>query len=252
MSPRGSRLRPPAFSLRLPPITLRLMIASGVVTLGCIIAYHAGYPQILDAFVLQPAEVIPGFKLWKLLSFPFFLGPDPLNFLLALLVFYFFGAWFERTWGPRRFLWFFALANAGAGALAVIVGLWSPSVAGYPYLGIWPVMEALTVAMGMLEGDSVVYFYMLFPMKARVMMYASWAILALYVIFTGTLVPFVTVLGGVAMGLVLSVGSGGPRRLWLRFRAAQIERQLRHKARHLTVVPPPERDRDGGPKNYLH
>jgi membrane associated rhomboid family serine protease len=252
MPPERFRLRPPRFALGIPPITLRLLIASGVTTLGCIIAVNVGYPQILQAFVLVPAEVVHGLKVWKLLSYALFLGDQPLDFLLSLLVFYFFGAWFERTWGSRRFLSFFTLSVLGSAVLAVLTGLVSHRVADFPYFGIWPVMEALTVAMGLLEGDSQVYFYMLFPMKARTMMYASWGILALYAIFAGTLVPFVTILAGVAMGFVLSAGTGGPRRLWLRFRAAQIERQLKKRARHLQVVPPPGRDRDGGPKTYLH
>ncbi|MHB8420090.1 MAG: rhomboid family intramembrane serine protease [Myxococcales bacterium] len=251
MPPQGFRLRPPSFGGRLPPITFRLLVASGVTTLGCVVASHLGVPQIVDAFVLVPSEVIPGLKVWKILSYVFFVGYDPLSFLLDLLVLYFFGAWFERTWGPRRFLWFLLLSTAGSAAVAVAVGLFSRSVAAYPYFGVWPVMEALTVAMGTLEGDSQIYFYMLFPMKARLMMFLSWAILALYVIFAGSIVPFVAILGGVAMGLVLSLGAGGPRRLWLRFRAVQIERQLKRRARYLQVVPPP-RDRDSGPKTYLH
>ncbi len=252
MAPPRFRFRTPSFARGVPPITLRLLVACGVTTLVCVIASHLGAPQLLEAFVLRPAEVVPGLRVWKLLSYALIAGIDPLDFLLNLLVLYFFGAWFERSWGPRRFLWFVTLSAAGAAAVAVLVGLVSPAVAGYPYAGIWPIMEALTVAMGLLDGDSQVYFYLLFPMKARTMMYASWGLIALYAIFSGGLVPFVTVLGGVGMGLALSLGAGGPRRLWLRIRAGQIERQLKRRARHLSVVPPPSRDQDGGPKTYLH
>ncbi len=252
MPPRRSFRRPSVFS-GVPPITLRLLVATAVTTIGCVVAYHLGLPQLLEAFVLRPAEVLPGLKVWKLLSYLFVEGTDPLGFLIDLVVLYFFGAWFERTWGPRRFIVFYAISGAGAGLFVTLVGLVSPSVAAQPYFGIWPVMEALTVAMGMLEPDMEIYFYFLFPLKARIMMFASWGLIALFMIFGGTPVPYLAAVGGALTGLALSVSRGGPRRLWLRFRAAQIERQLRRRARHLTVVPPPEeRGRDGEPKHWLH
>ncbi len=241
--------RPSSFG-GVPPVTLRLLIATGLTTLGCVISAHLGLPQILEAFVLQPAQVLPGGKAWKLLSYLLFEGLDPLGFLLDLVVLYFFGAWFERTWGPRRFISFYALSGLLAGLFVALIGLVSPAVAVQPYYGIWPVMEALTVAMGLLEPDMQIYFYFLFPLPARVLMYASWGLIALFMIFHGSPVPYLTAVGGALAGLALSVSRGGPRQLWLRFRAAQIERQLRRRSRHLTVVPPPNGEDD--PKRWLH
>jgi membrane associated rhomboid family serine protease len=245
------RFRPPAFVSRVPPTTLKLLIATGVTTLVCVVAANFGYRQILEAFVLYPGEVLPGFKVWKLLSYVLFEGMEPIGFVIDLVVLYFFAAWFERSWGPRRFLIFYALSAGGSALLVVLLGLFIPSVAVQPYYGIWTVMEALTVAMGMLEPNMQIYFYMLFPMRARTMMYLSWGLLGLFIVFHGTLVPYLTVLGGVGMGLALSLGTRGPRRLWLNFRAAIIERQLRRRAGHLKIMPPPER-KDSDPKTYLH
>jgi membrane associated rhomboid family serine protease len=245
------RFRTPSFMARVPPTTLKLLIATGVTTLTCVVALNFGYPQLAQAFVLQPGQVLPGLKVWKLLSYMLFEGTEPIGFLIDLVVLYFFAAWFEQSWGPKRFITFYAIAGGGSAVLVVLLGLVSPTVAAQPYFGIWPVLEALTVAMGMLEPNTQISFYMLFPMRARVMMYLSWGLIALFVVFHGTVVPYLTVLGGVGVGLALSIGANGPRRLWLNFRAAQIERQLRRKSGHLKVVPPPER-KEADPKTYLH
>lgn len=245
------RFSTPSFLARVPPTTLKLLIATGVTTLACVIAMHLGYPLVLEAFILQPDQVLPGLKVWKLLSYLLVAGLDPLSFILNLLFLYFFAGWFEQMWGPRRFIKFYAFAGGGAALTVVLLGLLWPAVAASQYLGIWPVMEALTVAMGMLQPNMVINFYMVFPLRARTMMYLSWGLIALYIAFHGSVVPFLDVIGGVGMGFALTVGANGPRRLWLNFRAAQIERQLRRKSGHLKVVPPPER-KEADPKTYLH
>jgi membrane associated rhomboid family serine protease len=247
----ASTFRPPSFLARVPPTTLKLIVATGVTTLACVIALNFGHPQLAEAFLLRPADVLPGLKVWKILSYMLFEGTEPLQFLIDLVVLYFFAAWFEQTWGPRRFITFYAIAGAGSALLVVLLGLVSHTVAAQPYFGIWPVMEALTVAMGMLEPNMQINFYMIFPMRARTMMFLSWGLVALLIVFNGSIVPYLAVIGGIGMGLALSLGANGPRRLWLSFRAAQIERQLRRKSGHLKVVPPPER-KEADPKTYLH
>jgi membrane associated rhomboid family serine protease len=238
---------------RVPPITLRLVIATLVATLLCIIAANAGAPDVLSAFLLQPEEVIHRFKVWKLLSYLFVQGGDPIGFLFGLLVLYFFGSWFERRWGPKRFLTFFLASGAGAGALVVLAGLLSERVSQFPYSGNWAAIEALTVAMGLGEPDAEIYLYMLFPVKARTLMFGSWVLLGLFMVFAGTPVPYLNAMGGVVMGLALTVGSGGARKIWLRFQVSRIERSVRRRARHLKVVPPAERpSEDSGKKTYLH
>jgi membrane associated rhomboid family serine protease len=234
-----------------PPITLQLMIATGGATLLCVILANFGIPQVLDAFVYRPHDVIPGFKVWKLLTYLFVLGSDPIGFIFGLLVLYFFGGWFERSWGSQRFMRFFLISGAGAALLPLLVSPFSTRVAGTAYFGNWAVLEALTVAMGMLQPDIKVYLYFVLPVTARQLMYVSWGLVGLFIVFNASVVPYLTAIGGVGMGLLLTLGAQGPRRLWIRFQAARIERQLRRRARHLTVVPPPSRDRDDK-KTYLH
>jgi membrane associated rhomboid family serine protease len=234
-----------------PPITLQLMIASAGATLICVILANFGLPQVLLAFVYQPHEVVPGLRLWKLLTYLFVMSGDPIGFLLGLMVLYFFGGWFERAWGSRRFLRFFLISGAGAALLPLGISFFSPTVAAYPYSGSWAVLEALTVAMGMLQPQMQVYFYFVIPLTARQLMFISWGLLGLFVVLNGSIVPYLPAIGGVGMGLILTLGTQGPRRLWLRFQATRIERQLKRRARHLTVVPPPAREKEDK-KTYLH
>jgi membrane associated rhomboid family serine protease len=235
---------------RVPPITLQLMMASAGATLICVILANFGIPQVLEAFVYRPEEVVPGLKIWKLLTYLFILGSDPLGFIFGLMVLYFFGGWFERAWGSRRFLRFFLISGAGAALLPLAISPFSPRVAATAYFGSWPVLEALTVAMGMLQPAMQVYFYFVIPLTARQLMLISWGLLGLFVVLNGSVVPYLPAIGGVGMGLILTLGTQGPRRLWIRFQAARIERLLKRRSRHLTVVPPtPEKD---DKKTYLH
>ena len=237
----------------IPPITLRLMIATAVVTIGGVVARNFGLPQVLEAMSFQPMEVIPGLKLWKLLSYVFVTGVDPLGFLFDLVVLYFFGGWFERAFGPRRFVRFFFLSAAGAALLPLAISpfsnSFSMSVATYPYIGAWSVFEALTVAMGMLQPGAKVYFYMVLPVTARQLMFLSWGLIALFMVFFHGVVPYLTAIGGIGMGFALTLGSREPRRWWLRFQAARMERQLKRRASHLRVIP-----KNGEEKNdkFLH
>jgi membrane associated rhomboid family serine protease len=226
------------------------MIATAGATLICVILANFGIPQVLDAFIYRPEDVVPGFKVWKLLTYLFILGSDPLGFIFGLMVLYFFGGWFERAWGSRRFLRFFLIAGAGAALLPLVVSFFSERVAATAYFGSWSVLEALTVAMGMLQPQMQVYFYFVIPLTARQLMFISWGLLGLFVVFHGSVVPYLPAIGGVAMGLLLTLGTQGPRRIWIRFQAARIERQLKRRARHLSVVPPPPKKEDK--KTYLH
>lgn len=242
------------FLSQVPPVTLRLMIATAVVTLGCVVAAHAGVPQLLEAFVYQPGAVVPGLRFWKLLSAVFVTGTDPMGFLFGLIALYFLGGWFERSFGSRRFLRFFVLSAIGASLLPLSISVFSPSVRAYPYFGNWPVFEALTVALGLLQPRAQVYFYMIIPVTARQLMLLSWGLIALFIVFDGGVTPYLCAIGGIGSGFVLTLGKDmarGPRRWWLRLQAARLERHLKKRAAHLRVVPPLASEADDK-KTYLH
>ncbi len=237
------------FLSSIPPITLRLMIATAVVTIGAVVANNFGLPQVLQTMSFQAVEVVPGLKVWKLLTYVFVTGLDPIGFLFNLVALYFFAGWFERSFGPRRFVRFFLFSAAGAALLPLALSPFSVSIATYPYLGAWSVFEALTVAMGMLQPGAQVYFYMVLPVTARQLMFLSWGLIALFIVFFHGVVPYLTAVGGIGMGFVLTLGSGEPRRWWLRFQAARLERLLKRRAQHLRVIPKNGEDKSD---KYLH
>lgn len=237
-------------SFSVPPITLRILIATAVVTIVSVVARNVGYPQLLEALILQPAEVLHGFKIWQVLTYVFVTGGDPISFLIDLVVLYFFGGWFERSFGPKRFTRFFLLSAVGAAVLPLAVSLFSASTALVAYYGAWSVFEALTVAMGVLQPGAQVYFYMVLPVTARQLMFLSWGLLGLFIVFNHQLSPYLTAIGGIGMGFLLSLGVSGPRRWWLRVQAARLERTLRRRAQHLRVVP--KNGEDKKKDTYLH
>jgi hypothetical protein len=102
--------------------------------------------------------------------------------------------------------------------------------------------------MGVLQPGAQVYFYMVLPVTARQLMFLSWGLIGLFIVFFHGVSPYLTAIGGIGMGFALSLGSRWPRRLWLRFQAARDERQLKRRAQHLRVIPKNGEDKD----KYLH
>src|SRR5690606_27278288 len=97
------------------------------------------------------------------------------------------------------------------------------------------------------------------------LVWLSFGILALLALTSGSVVPVLAAFFAMVGALIWSRGSvrfdlASPRRLWLRFRAWRIERQLRRRSSKLSVIkggredenpPPPRKSQDGrGP--WLH
>lgn len=237
------------FFAQIPKVTFRLLIATAVVTIGAVVLQNFGFPLVLKELVLVPEDVVPGLHLWKVVTYAFVTGGDPIGFLFDILVLYSFGSWFERSYGSKRYARFFFFSAIGAALLPVAVGVFSARVAGYSYVGAWAVFEALTVALGILQPGATVNFYMIIPVTARQLMYLSWALIGLFIVFNHTFVPFLPAIGGIGMGFFLVLGTSGPRRLWLRLQSALLERQIRQRSQHLKVVP---KDDDPDRKTYLN
>jgi membrane associated rhomboid family serine protease len=241
---------------RPPQATLALMIVTGVVSV--LAMADVGYGTrggLAQALTFAPSQVL-ALKLWT----PFiyvFLAPDP----LGLILYEAFGLWMfaaplERSWGQRRFLlYFFATATGAALLVTAIAATILPSLLRVPASGTWVAGEAVLLAWILMNWNATVYLFVI-PVRAPVLLVLSLGMPVLYALM-GAWQPFVAPLLAMGIGyLMLKKGMGGlsPRRGWLHLRAWWIEKQLRRKARHLQVVPPPENDREREPKKpkYLN
>ncbi|BDG09759.1 rhomboid family intramembrane serine protease [Anaeromyxobacter paludicola] len=199
-----------------------------------VIASLAGalVPGLRSAAVLFPGAVWAG-QLWRVVTYPFF-ESDPLSLVFGAMMLYWFGRDLSYAWGPRRFLITFVSFGAAAGVVTCLVARLWPAVWAHPYLGIWPVADAMVVAWAMIFPERQILLYFALPVSGQALLYLTVGGTLLYSVFGG-LAAFVPHLAAEAMMLVLARGYS-LRGLWQTMRIRSQERRARRRARHLKVV----------------
>jgi hypothetical protein len=236
----------------------RLSVAAAVLFVLALLArFSETLATIINtAFVFKPSAVLHG-KVWQLIGYTIFDTPgaqgagDVIWSLLTILFFWSFGDTVERQVGSRTFLTYvFGFSAAGA-VLTTLISIFWPVVGGIPYTGLTVAFTALTIVFAELNPDTPILFGLLIPIAGR---WLVWATLALLVLGALSSHPaaYLPHFGAFAAAEVSLRAGLNPRRWWLQFRAWQIERGLRRKARNFTVIPG-EKDSPKPPRNgYLH
>jgi len=214
--------------------------------------------QLFQNLSFRGADVLQG-RVWELFTFTL-LNANPISLLLALLMLWMFGSPLERRWRTQRFLIFYFTTTALAAAAATLIGLVAPGVRAVTYAGIWTGIEALTAAFAMSFPDERISLLLFLPLQARYLIHLSVGITVLFIIMTGSVLPFLVPTLGLVAGIVFAKGAlNGPRHLLLRMRVWLIERKL--SSRKLRIVqgtdePPPPTKPGPRPKSgsdgYLH
>ncbi len=189
-------------------------------------------PWLRAAAVLVPGAVWAG-QLWRVVSYPFF-ESDPLSLVFGGLMLFWFGRDLSYAWGARRFLLTFLAFTAAAGVVTCLVARVWPVVWVHPYLGIWPVVDALVVAWAMIFPDRQILLYFALPVSGNTLLYLTIGGTLLYAVFGG-LAAFVPHLAAEGMMLILARGYS-LRGFWQTMRIRSQERRARRRAKHLKVV----------------
>jgi membrane associated rhomboid family serine protease len=164
---------------------------------------------IFDLFALTPARMVTDFWIWQVFTY-MFLHDGVFHILFNMLVLWWFGAELELRWGPRFFLIYYLVCGVGAGLIYAL------GTAGYslltgkaiamaaPLVGASGATYGLLLAYGLLFGERVIYFMMLFPMKARyfTMIIGAVEMFTLMDSGMGTQVANLAHLGGLVVGFV--------------------------------------------------
>jgi len=186
---------------------------------------------------LSPEMLLRG-QLWRLVSWPF-VQDDPFALLFGGFMLYWLGQQLAFVWSERRFLLrFFGYAAFATVGTTILGLLWSPALGLRPYVGIWPVVNALIVSWAMLYPDRQVNVWGVLPITGRT---AAWLVVGgtiLYGIALGGLlgiVAFAPHLFALALAWVLT-RAGGVKWPWRDARSWWAERDVRRRARHLKVV----------------
>lgn len=192
------------FSMMAPmtPVVKALIIVNGAIWIGLqlilspIASRFFGVDLNLDyLFGLVPNNVIFKFFVWEPLTYMFLHTMNPFHIVFNMLMLWWLGGELEQRWGSRFFAMFYFVTGVGAGVLYIAAialhgfffGNLTP-VWTIPVVGASGAIFGLLLAYGIIFGERVVYFMMLFPMRAKY---------------------FVMILGGVEVVTVLNNGGVG-------------------------------------------
>jgi membrane associated rhomboid family serine protease len=157
-----------------------------------------GWTDFLQWFALWPKGVTQGFEVWRLFTY-LFLHATFLHILFNMLGLWMFGSELERTWGPRRFLFYYFLTGVGAGICDVLVHPSSDSIT----LGCSGAIYGLLLAYGVLFPDRSIFLWFFIPIKAKwfVVIWGAFEFLSA-IGQPGSNVSHVAHLGGMLFGYV--------------------------------------------------
>ena len=206
-------------------LAVALIIGSVVFALA-----HDGIGQLL---LLIPGAVLRGY-LWQPLSYGF-VADSPMGVIFGALILWQLGGALEQTWGTRRMATFAIGTTVVAGVLTVLVALVVPMLRMTLFPGGWVMGSALWVAYGLSFGRQQTNFWGL-PVSGNM-----FAIIGVgFVFLNGAFSGFYRELpAGIALLLTWGyLRLGGPSDWFLRFQGWRLQRQLRSRSKHLTLVSP--------------
>lgn len=241
------------FAVPLTPVVKRLMIINVVLWVGLVLILQKWVldnPVIFAWFGFVPESVLLDFWLWQPFTYMFLHSDNVFHVLFNMLILWWFGADLEIRWGGRKFLAYYLLCGVGAAVIYLIGVLLYSLFSGNtlvlraPVVGASGAIFGIMVAYGKYFGDRVIYFMMMFPMKARVFVAIIGAIELLNLLSSGMSSQTANLahLGGLIMGLIL---------LWIMDRWPQGPRRraAQKRGRNLKlVVDNEERGLDKSPR----
>lgn len=270
-----------------PPMQFSMMVSLTPVVKGLIIAnvvIWLGVQLILERLILQdrlitsifglvPNNVIHNFFVWEPFTYMFLHAPNPFHILFNMLLLWWLGSELEQRWGSKFFALYYAVSGVGAAViycLAVVIhalvsnafggagmlqGLLTPTSSAWstPVVGASGAIFGLMLAYGILFGERVVYFMMVFPMRAKYFVMILGGVELVTAInngIEGSDVANLAHLGGLASGFLFLKG-------YTRFQQSRWRKQSSRRGRGLKLVVNNDRKEDddkggggGGPKYW--
>lgn len=238
----------------LTPVVKKLIIAMAVIWFVVQILLDKIFRLNLSTWlILHPDQVIEKFWAWQLATYMFFHALSPFHLFFNLLLLWFVGAELEKHWGARFFTTFFFVCGVGAAIIycagvaiyASITGVQTPLV--IPVLGASGALFGLLVAYGIVFSERVIYFFGLFPLKAKyfVMIAAALDFASLLTTgFAGSEVAYLAHLGGAVVGFLFLWGR-------TRWKLTNTKTKMKKKATGLRLVVDNEKlKNENGPKYW--
>lgn len=138
--------------------------------------------------------------LWQLITFQFLHG-GLFHLLANTLSIWFIGRFVEMILGRRRFWYAYLGTGAVGGLLQGILMLWAPAHFGNMVVGASAGASGMFAIFAMLQGESEIRWNFIFPIKAKVLLYAYAGISLFFTIVPSGGVAHAAHLGGILAGV---------------------------------------------------
>jgi len=182
MARRNSVLDRLTFGDRVPWGVGLLLAVTIVVSLTAALGSRHVLP-LFDLGALVAARVFQG-ELWRLVTWAV-MEPSPISLIFGCLFLYWFGRDLAGAWGSRRFLAVYFGVGLVAAIGTCVIAVWDKAVRPYPYVGSWPLVEAMTVAWGLWFPDRIIRIYFVIPIRGYVLAWLTVALTVVYAIYAG-------------------------------------------------------------------
>lgn len=194
-------------------------------------------PYVYEWFGFIPLHFFKDFWLWQPFTYMFLHSENVFHVLFNMLLLWWLGAELEVYWGRRYFLFYYLACGIGAALIYLVSVLiyyfFSGNIAplAAPVVGASGAIFGLILAYGVIFGERIVYFLMIFPMKARyfVMIIGGVEVMNLMSQGFSSQVANLAHLGGLITGWLLI--KGGPK-----IQTLLLRRQSRAHGRRLKLV----------------
>ncbi len=203
---------------------------------------------------LIPEKMINSFWIWQPLTYMFIHSQGVMHVVFNMVMLWWLGSELEQRWGSKFFLTYYLVSGAGAGILYLL------AVLGYflitnnfvpltiPVVGASGAIFGLLVAYGILFGERLVFFMMLFPMKARYFVMLLGGIEFVMLLESGFRGDIANLahLGGIASGFLFLWG-------YNRYQSRRVRKGTQRHGRQLKLVVnnnPQDEDKQKGPRYW--
>ena len=219
------------FDTRITPAVKNLLIANLAAFVFTVLAGAAGSGQIIHSLLmLTPYTVTHQFAVWQLVTY-MFLHAGFWHILFNMFALWMFGCELERTWGSRRFLYYYFITGIGAGLTVVLLSPFSPVAT----VGASGAIYGVLLAYGLLFPNRIIlvpiFFFFFFPVPAKILVMILGGIAFLSALsMPGDTISHVAHLGGLVVGFLYLRGRPyyfAFRNSYYRWRRQRLQRQFK-------------------------